>query len=98
MFQLHGISIKTLSPFRYSLDYPHLNMTKLEKNRMIQADIIILENIRAWISPTTFLGMKIAYYKALYSHSSQDGLIIRPYMDTHLSHALHGGIGQIKTF
>ena len=75
-FQLHDVSIKTLSPFQYSLHYPHLNMTKLEKNRMIQADIINLENIRAWISPTTFVGMKIAYHKALYSHSSEDEFII----------------------
>ena len=33
-FESHGISIHALPPFQYSLDYPHLNMTKVEKNRV----------------------------------------------------------------
>mgnify|MGYP007069673019 CR=1 FL=1 len=33
-----------LPPFHYSVDYRHLNMTKMEKNRMFRTDIINLEN------------------------------------------------------
>ena len=43
-FESHGMSINALPPFQYSLDSPHLNMTKVEKNRVIQTDIINLEN------------------------------------------------------
>ena len=31
-FESHGISINALPMFQYSLDCPHLNMTKVEKN------------------------------------------------------------------
>ena len=43
-FESHGISINALPPFQYSLDYPHLNMTKVEKNRVIRNYIINFEN------------------------------------------------------
>ena len=43
-FEAHGMSINALSPFQYSLDCPHLNMTEVEKTRVIQTDIINLEN------------------------------------------------------
>ena len=42
-FDLHGININALPPFQYSLDCPHLNVKKLEKNRMIWTDIIKLD-------------------------------------------------------
>ncbi len=97
-FLSHGMNINALPPFQYSLDCPHLNMTKTEKNRVIRADIIKLNNERTWTSPTTPLGRKMAQYKALFLHISQDGFILRPsYMDTHLSHALRTVIGQLRT-
>ena len=34
-FESHSISINALTPFQYSLDCPHLNMTKLEKNKVM---------------------------------------------------------------
>ena len=42
-FELHGININVLPPLQYSLDCPHLNMNKMEKDRMIRAGIIKLE-------------------------------------------------------
>ena len=36
--------------FQYSLDCPHLNTTKVEKNRVIRTDIINLENKITWIN------------------------------------------------
>ena len=43
-FESRGMSMNALRPFQYSLDCPHLNMTKVEKNRVIRTDIINLEN------------------------------------------------------
>ena len=33
-FKSHGIHINALIPLEYSLDCPHLNLTKVEKNRV----------------------------------------------------------------
>ena len=44
LFKPHGITINALPLFQNSLDCPHLNITKLEKNRVIQTDIINLDN------------------------------------------------------
>ena len=52
-FKSHGLSIDAISLFQYSIDCPHLNMTKAEKNKVIRTDIINLDNGRVWISPTT---------------------------------------------
>ena len=41
-FESHAMSINALPPFQYSLDCPHLNMTKVEKNREIQIGVFIL--------------------------------------------------------
>ena len=62
-FESHGISVKALSLFQYSLDCPHLNMTKMESNRLIQTDIIKLDNRRTWIDFTISLARKMAHYK-----------------------------------
>ena len=64
----HGMSINALLPFHYNLNFPHLNMTKVEKNRVIQTDIINLENKITWISPKIPLGTKMAHYKTLFTH------------------------------
>ena len=61
---LAGISISTLPLFQYTLDCTHSNRTKVEKNRVIQTNIIKLDNGRTWISYTTSLGRKMAHYKA----------------------------------
>ena len=45
--------------FRYSLGCPHLNMTKVEKDRVIQANVINLENKLVWINLRS-LGKKMA--------------------------------------
>ena len=43
------------------LGYPHLNMTKVEKNRRIQTDIMKLINEKTWIIPQKGpLGKKLA--------------------------------------
>ena len=42
-FKSCGMSINALPPFHNTLDCPHLNMTKVEKNRVIRTDIINLE-------------------------------------------------------
>ena len=92
------MSINALPPFQYSLDGPHLNMTKVEKNRVIRTDIINLENKITWISPKIPLGTKMAHYKTHFLHTSEDGFIIRPpYMDIHLSYVLRSVIGQLRT-
>ena len=67
-FESHGMSINALPPFQYSLDCPHLNMTKVEKNRVIRTDIINLENKITWISPKISLGTKMANYKTHVLH------------------------------
>ena len=67
-FSLHGISINTISPFQYNLDCPHLNMTEMEKIRLIWTDIIKLDNGRTSISRITCLDGKIAHFKVLFSH------------------------------
>ena len=72
--------MNALPPFQYSLDFPLLNMTKVEKNRVIRTDIINLENKITWISPKIPLGTKMAHYKTHFLHTSEDGFIIRtPY-------------------
>ena len=48
-FESQGISINALPPFQYSFNCPHKNITKAEKNRVIQTDIK-LDNRRTWIS------------------------------------------------
>ena len=53
--------------FQYSLDYPHLNMTNVENNRVIQIDMIKLDNERMWISPIV----------PLYLHMSHNIFMIR---------------------
>ena len=95
-FESHGMSINALPPFQYSLDCPHLNMTKVEKNRVIRTDIINLENKITWISPKIPLGTKMAHYKTHFLQTSEDGFIIRPpYMDIHLSYALDNVIEKL---
>ena len=95
---LAGISISTLPLFQYTLDCTHSNRTKVEKNRVIQTNIIKLDNGRTWISYTTSLGRKMAHYKAHFSHKLKDGFIIMPsYMDIHLPHVLYSVIGQLQT-
>ena len=65
---LQDISINTISPFQYNLDCPHLNMAKMEKNRLIWTDIIKLDSGRTSISRITCLDGKIAHFKVLFSH------------------------------
>ena len=48
-FHSHGMNINALPPFQYSLDCPHLNMTKVEKNRVIQTDIHNTMTIHAYV-------------------------------------------------
>ena len=43
LFVSHGISINALPPFQYSLDCPHLNMTRVKKNRVIRTDIVNMD-------------------------------------------------------
>ena len=52
-FESHGISINALPQFQYSMDC--VNMTRVEKNRVIWTDIINLGNKIIWNSPTTHL-------------------------------------------
>ena len=90
--------LATLTPFQNTLGCPHLNMTKMEKNRMIQTNIIKLENKITWISPKISLGRKMTHNKAHSLHTSEDGFIIRPsYMDIHISYVLHIVIGKLRT-
>ena len=56
-----------------------LKPTKVEKNRMVQVNIIKLENERTWISHTTSIGRKMTLYKALFSQRAEDGFNIRYY-------------------
>ena len=53
-------------------------MTKVEKNRVFQTDIIKLGNERTWIGPTTSVGRNMDHYKALCLKMSEDGFIGRP--------------------
>ena len=39
----------------------------------------------------------MAHYKVIFSCTSEDGFIIRPFTDTHGSHALCSVIGKLKT-
>ena len=94
MVESHGIHINAFPPLQYSLDCPHLNMTKVEKNRVIRTDL----NRIKWISPTTSLHTKMAHYKAHFAHRSEDGFIIRSSnIHIHLSYALHSVIWQLQT-
>ena len=45
-FHSHGINIDTQPPFQYSLDCPHLNITKGEKNEVIWTGIITSDSGR----------------------------------------------------
>ena len=47
---------------------PHLNITKVEKNRVIWTDIINLEIKITWISTKISLGMKMAPYTTQFLH------------------------------
>ena len=72
-FGSHGMSINALSPFQYSLDSPRLNMTKVEKHRVIRTYIINLENKITWISPKISAGTKMAHSRhASYTHWRMD--------------------------
>ena len=66
-FESHGMSIDALPPFHYSLDCPHLNMTKVEKNMVIQTNTINLKNKITWISHKISLCTKMAHYKTLFT-------------------------------
>ena len=80
-----GVSINALPPFQNSLDSPYLNITKVEKNRVIQIDIMKLDNWGTWISPPTSLGRNMAHSTANVLHISEDGFIITTsYMETNL--------------
>ena len=58
---------------QYNLDCPHLDMTEVEKDRLIWADVINLENKITQNSPTTSRGRKMALYKTLsYMHQRMD--------------------------
>ena len=60
-------------------------MTKMEKDRVIQTDIIKLGDER---TPSRL-------WELLFLGIMEDGFIIRPvYIDTHLSHVLCGVIGK----
>ena len=60
-------------------------MTKLEKNQVIRADIIKLDNEKTWITPTTSLGRLMALF-----HMLQDGFSFRPsYVNRYQSHVIH---------
>ena len=62
-------------------------MTKVEKNRVIRTDIINLDKIITWISPTA-LGKKMPAIRHCYT--SKDAFFIRPsYMDIHLFYAAY---------
>ena len=87
-----------LPPLQYSLDCPHLEPSREERNRIIRMDIIQIHTARTWVTPTEDLGTKKTFYKEHFLHISPDGFIIRPsYMDTHLSHGVRCAIGQIRT-
>ena len=62
-FKSHETNINALSPLQYSLDCPHLNMTKVKKDTMIRTHIITLENGITWISPTKSLDRNMAHCK-----------------------------------
>ena len=47
--------------FQYSLDFPYLNMANMEKNNVIQTDIVKLDNEITWIGPTTSLDRKMSH-------------------------------------
>ena len=88
MVQSHLTNINALPLLQYSLNCPHLAMNKVEKNGKIKAYLMKLDRERTYkISLTTSFNRKMTHYKALFSHMSQNGIIIRPsYMDTHISH------------
>jgi hypothetical protein len=78
-------------------DCARLKMSKVEKNKVIWAEIVQLNNEGTWISPTISLRRKITQYKALFIGMSKNMIIIRPsYMDTHLSHALQTVMRQSR--
>ena len=60
-FSLHGISINTISPFQYNLDCPHLNMTEMEKIRLIWTDIIKLDVKEHVLVPQCLLVKKVVH-------------------------------------
>ena len=67
-FESHGISINALPSSQYNLNCPHLDITKVEKNRVIRTNIINLENKITWISPKISLRTKMAHYKTHFTH------------------------------
>ena len=76
------INLNELSSFQYRLNCPHLNITRVRKDRVIQADIIKLDNEKAWTSPTTRLGRKMTHHKPLFWHIA--GFIIRSVIWIHI--------------
>ena len=57
------MNINALSLFLYNLDFLQIDITKVEKNRVIRMDIIKLDSEIMWISVITTLGRKVADYK-----------------------------------
>ena len=52
----------------HRLDFLHLEMTMMEKNRIIQTDAIKLDNKRKWNNAIMSLGRKMAHYRAFFLH------------------------------
>ena len=67
-----GMSINALPPFQYSLDCFHLNMTTVEKIRVIRTDIINLENKITWISPIIAISRRWPTKDTSYTHWRMD--------------------------
>ena len=72
IFIVNMLKCNNCTLFQYTLDCPHLNMTKVEKIRVIRTDLINLENKITWISPKISLGRKMAHYKTYFSHTPED--------------------------
>ena len=88
MIESHGISINALPPFQYSLDCPHLNMTKDENNRVIRTDLLNWITEKHGLAPQS-LGSKMAVKEAHFLQPFEDGFIVRSsYIDIYLLHAL----------
>ena len=69
------IHVRKIVVPQYSLDCPHLNRIKVEKNRVIQIDIINLENKITWISPKISRGTKMTLDIHLTAKSSYIALV-----------------------
>jgi hypothetical protein len=77
------MNINALPLFPVQLIMSTSKNEQVKKNRVIQADIIKLNDEKTWISPKTPLVQNI---KLVFLYMSQVSFILRPsYMDTHLS-------------